>query len=110
MATPDFRFTNLKDWMAKVLPWLHADGLPEVLQKPHSQLLAMMLEAKKENRANEVWGLIDKLERLALRAGDTRERGEIYINCAKMAADLENLKDALALFQEAETKYLGFSH
>ena len=70
----------------------------------------MMLKAKDENRANEVWDLIDKLERLVVRAGDAREQGEIYVHCAKMEADMADLKDALRLFQAAESKYLSFPH
>ncbi len=110
MATPNVTFTNLKNWLHQTLLWLHADGSPDVLEKPHQQLLQMMLTAKNENRTNEVWDLIDKLNQLATRAGETREQGEIYIKCAKMAADLENLKDALVLFRAAKSKYIGYPH
>ena len=110
MTTSDTQFLYLKDWLDQMLPWLRADGLPNVLQNPHTQLLEMMWKAKRENRANEIWDLINKLEELANRAGDTREKGEILINCAKIAADLENLKSALYYFQGAEGKYKGFPH
>lgn len=110
MTTTDTTFLYLKDWLGQTLPWLHADGLPNVLQNPHTQLLEMMQKAQKENRANEIWDLINKLEELANRTGDTREKGEILINCAKIAADLENLKSALYYFQGAEGKYRGFQH
>ena len=101
MATTNATFIYLKDWLDQTFAWLHADGLPEVLQKPHSQLIKIMLTAKQENRANEVWDLIDKLEKLALRTRDAREQGEIFLTCAKIAADLENLKGALGFFQAA---------
>jgi peptidase S24-like protein len=110
MASTNITFTHLKDWMDQTLRWLHADGSTTILQKPHTQLLEMMSRSKKENHANAVWDLIDKLERLANRASDTQEKGEIFINCAKMAADLENLKSALYFFQAADTHYLGFQH
>jgi Peptidase S24-like len=110
MTTTEAPFLYLKDWLDQTLSWLRADGLPNVLQNPHTQLLEMMRKARKENRANEIWDLIDKLEELANRAGDTREKGEILINCAKIAADLENLKSALYYFQGAEGKYKGFPH
>ena len=110
MTTTDTPFLNLKDWLDQTLPWLRADGLPNVLQNPHTQLLEIMRKAQRENRANEIWDLINKLEELANRAGDTREKGEILINCAKIAADLENLKSALYYFQGAEGKYKGFPH
>lgn len=110
MAMTDTTFLNLKDWLEQTLPWLRADGSPNVLQNPHTQLLEMMRRAQKENRANEIWDLINKLEELANRAGNTSEKGEILINCAKIAADLENLKSALYYFQGAEGKYKGFPH
>lgn len=110
MTTSDTTFLYLKDWFEQTLPWLHDDGLPDVLQNPHAQLLEMMWKAKKENRASEIWDLINKLEELANRTGDTREKGEILLNCAKIAADLENLKSALYYFQGAEGKYKGFPH
>ena len=110
MTTTDTSFLNLKDWLDQTLLWLRADGLPNVLQNPHTQLLEMMRKAQRENRANEIWDLINKLEELANRAGDTREQGEILINCAKIAADLENVKSALYYFQGAKSKYTGFPH
>ncbi len=107
MTTTDTTYLYLKDWLDQTLLWLHDDGLPNVLQNPHTQLLEMMRKAKRENRANEIWDLIEKLEELANRAGDTREQGEILINCAKIAADLENLKSALHYFQGATAEAEG---
>ena len=92
------------------MPWLRADGSPNILQNPHAQLLDMMWRAKTDNRASDIWDLTNKLEELANRAGDTREKGEILLNCAKIAADLENLKSALYYFQGAEGKYKGYPH
>lgn len=110
MTTTDTTFLNLKAWLDQTLPWLRADGLPDMLQNPHAQLVEMMWEAKRENRASDVWNLINELEELASRTGETREKGQILLNCAKVAADLENLKSALYYFQGAEGKYKGFPH
>lgn len=110
MTTTDTTFPDLKEWLDQTLPWLRADLSRDMLQKPHAQLVEMMWNAKKQNRASEVWDLINELEELANRTGETREKGQILLNCAKVAADLENLKSSLTYFQGAEGKYKGFSH
>lgn len=110
MTIPDTTIINLKAWLEHAQSWLHEDGSQEILQRPHHQLLDMMSKAMKENHANQVWDLMNEVERLALHMTDTREQGEVFIRCAKMAADLENLKDALRLFQAAESKYKSYPH
>jgi peptidase S24-like protein len=110
MVTSNNTMLNLRIWLEEALSWLHADGLQDVLQKPHGQLLEIMSAARDENRSNQVWEMIDEMERLALQMTDTREQGEVFIRCATMAADLENLKDALRLFQAAESKYKSYPH
>jgi hypothetical protein len=102
--------SNLKGWLDRACSWLHEDGSQKVLQKPHQQLLGMMAQARDQNQAGRVWVLINELEKLALHMTDTREQGEVFINCAKMAADLEHLQDALRLFQVAESKYQSYPH
>lgn len=110
MASTNISFARMKDWMDQTLEWLHDDGSPKMVQKPYQQLLEMMESSKKENHASEVWDLIYKLERLANRANESQEKGEIFLKCAKTAADLENLKDALHFFQAAHTHYIGYQH
>lgn len=102
--------SNLKGWLDRACLWLHEDGSQKALQKPHHQLLEMMAQARDQNQAGRVWNLINELERLALHMTDTREQGEVFINCAKVAADLEHLQDALRLFQAAESKYQSYPH
>lgn len=109
MAIPDLTITNLKTWLEQAQTWLREDGSPDSLQRPHRQLLEMMSQAREENRASRVWELINEMEKLTLRMTDIREQGEVFIRCAKMAADLENLRDALRLFQAAESK-IGRAH
>ncbi len=110
MTTGDTTFPDLKEWLDQTMPWLLADLSADMLQNPHAQLVEMMWKAKRENRASDVWDLINELEELANRTGETREKGQILLNCAKVAADLENLKSSLTYFQGAEGKYKGFSH
>lgn len=110
MAIPDLTITNLKTWLEQAQTWLREDGSPDSLQRPHRQLLEMMSQAREENRASRVWELINEMEKLTLRMTDIREQGEVFIRCAKMAADLENLRDALRLFQAAESKYKSYPH
>jgi len=110
MVNSNNTIPNLKTWMEQALSWLHADdSQQEVLQKPHRQLLDMMTTARNANRTNEVWEVIDELERLAISMSPP-EQGEVLIRCAVMAADLENLKDALRLLQGAENKYKTSPH
>src|SRR5258706_12911451 len=110
MVNSNNTIPNLKTWMEQALSWLHADdSQQEVLQKPHRQLLDMMATARNANRTNEVWEVIDELERLASSMSPP-EQGEVLICCAVMAADLENLKDALRLLQGAENKYKTSPH
>lgn len=102
--------SNLKAWLDEAQSWLHQDGSPQALQKPHRQLIDIMFQARQQNQAGRVWDLIDEMEKLTLHMTDTREQGEVFIRCAKTAADLENLKDALRLFQAAESKYKSYPH
>jgi hypothetical protein len=110
MTIPDPTIINLKTWLDQTQSWLYEDGSADALQRPHRQLLDLMSAARNDNRASQVWELISEMERLALHMTDTREQGEVFIRCAKMAADLENLKDALRLFQAAESKYKSYRH
>ena len=101
---------NLKVWMEQALSWLHeGDNRQEVLQSHHRQLLDMMRTARDQDRANDVWELIDELERLASTMSPT-EQGEVFLRCAVMAADLENLRNALRLLQGAKNKSLTSAH
>jgi hypothetical protein len=110
MVTPNNPISNLKVWMDQALSWLHeGDNQPEVLQLHHQQLLGMMRTARDENRTNDVWEVIDELERLASNMSPA-EQGEVFLRCAVMAADLENLKDALRLLQGAKNKSLTSAH
>jgi hypothetical protein len=110
MAIPDTTIITLKTWLEQAQTWLREDGSSDALQPPHRQLLGMMSQAREENRASRVWDLINEMEKLALHMTDTREQGEVFVRCAKMAADLENLKDALRLLQAAESKYKAYPH
>lgn len=110
MTTPENTIANLKTWLEQAQTWLHQDGSPDPLQPPHRQLLKMMACARDEDHASEVWKIIDEIENLAVRMNDIREQGEVFVWCATMAADLENLKDALRLFQAAESKYKSYPH
>jgi hypothetical protein len=110
MATPDETIIKLKIWFDEAQEWLHTDGTANMLQRPHRQLLELMIAARNENRSSRVWELIEELEKLTLRMTDVREQGEVLIRCAKMATNLENLKDALRLCQAAESKYKSYPH
>ena len=110
MTTPENTIINLKIWLEQTQTWLRADGSPDPVQRPHRQLLEMMARARDENRASGVWEMIDEMEKLALRMNDIREQGEVFVRCAKVAGDLENLRDALRLFQAAESKYKSYPH
>ena len=110
MFTMNNLIGNLKVWMEQALSWLHeGDNRQEVLQRHHQQLLDMMRTARDENRANDVWEMIDELERLASNMSPA-EQGEVFLRCAVMAVDLENLKDALRLLQGAKNKSLTSAH
>ncbi len=110
MANSDNTILTLKTWFEQTLSWLHVDSMPDTLQRPHRQLLDLMTTARNENRPNQVWALIEEMEKLTIRMIDIREQGEVFIRCAKMAGDLENLKDALRLCQAAESKYKSYQH
>lgn len=110
MVTSNNIIPNLKTWMEQALSWLHADDIQQdVLQKPHRQLLDIMITARNANHTSEIWEVIDELERLASNMSPP-EQGEVLLRCAVMAADLENLKDALRLLQGAENKYKTSPH
>ena len=110
MRTSNDKILKLKNWFDQNHLWLHTDGSPNTLQLHHKQLLDLMIVAKNENHSSRVWELIEELEKLTLRMTDIREQGEVFLGCAKMAADLENLKDALRLCQAAESKYKSYPH
>ncbi len=110
MAKSENSITRLKTWLEKALSWLHADGSQSTLQRSNQQLLTLMEDARNTNQPNRVWELIEELEELTLRMNDISEQGEIFMQCAKTAGDLENLKDALRLCQAAESKYKTFIH
>jgi len=110
MTIPEATMNNLKNWLKEAIDWLHEDGSPKVLQHSHRKLIELMNGDKNKNLTGRVWDRIDELEKLILHTTDTREQGEVYIICAKMAADLENIKDALRLFQAAESKYKSYPH
>jgi hypothetical protein len=110
MTVPESKMNNLKIWLNVALTWLHQDGSPTALQRPHERLVNLMLTAQVENHTGHVWYRMDELEKLIIHMSDTREQGETYIKCAKTTADLENIKDALRLFQAAESKYKSYPH
>ena len=101
---------NLKVWFEQAISWLHVDETPDPLQRPHRQIIDMMQKAKEENRSNRVWELIGEMEELTPRINEILEQGEIFIRCAKMAGDLENLKDSLRLCLAAENCYKPYAH
>lgn len=110
MVATNNAISNLKAWMEQALSWLHeGDNQQEVLQMPHQLMLDMMRTARNENRANDVWEVIDELERLTSNMSPA-EQGEVFLRCAVMTADLENLKDALRLLQGARNKSLTSAH
>ena len=78
MTIPESTINNLKIWLEEALSWLHQDGSPEALQRPHKQLIDLMIRAKNENHTGHVWDRIDELEKLILHMPDTREQGEAY--------------------------------
>ncbi|MEP7133365.1 MAG: S24 family peptidase [Chloroflexota bacterium] len=100
----------MKIWLKESIDWLHKDGSKEILQHSNHKLIELMNEDKDKNLTVRVWDRIDELEKLTLHLTNTYEQGEIYILCAKMAADLENIKDASRLFQAAESKYKSYPH
>lgn len=100
---------NLKTWLAHTLAWLKADKNTGSLQRPHLQMLSLMERARGHNHPNEVWEIIGQLEELTTQAG-IQEQGEIFLNCAKMAGDLENLKEAGRLCNAAEAKFRSYPH
>ena len=110
MGTQEDRISVLKVWFGQTESWLHADGSPVTLQRHHKQLLDLMVTARNDNHSSRVWELIEEMEKLTLRMTDIREQGEVFIGCAKMATDLENLKDSLRLCQAAESKYKSYPH
>jgi hypothetical protein len=110
MTVPESVMKNLKKWLTETLLWLHEDDSPKTLHHSNNKLIELMIEDKDKNLTVRVWDRIDELERLTLHSTNTYEQGEVYIICAKMAADLENIKDALRLFQAAESKYISYPH
>lgn len=110
MFTTNNPIDNLKVWMGQALSWLHqGDNQQQVLQKHYQQLLDMMSSARTANRTSDVWEVVDELERLASQMSPA-EQGEVFLRCAVMAVDLENLKDALRLLQGARNKSLTSNH
>lgn len=100
---------NLKTWLNHTLAWLKVDKTTGSLQRPHLQMLELMERARAENHPNKVWEIIGQLEELTTQAG-IQEQGEIFLNCAKMAGDLENLKEAGRLCSAAEAKFRSYPH
>lgn len=100
---------NLKIWFNQTLEWLYKDGTKISLQDPHSQILRLMQTAYENNTPKRVWEIIGELDELT-RTSETRERGEILLRCAKMACELENLKEAENLCNEAQLKFRSFNH
>ena len=110
MVVSDPTITSLKTWLNHAQAWLHEDASQEALQPPHRQMLDMMSQAMEENHVSRVWILMNEIETLTLHMTNTRELGEVFIRCAKIASDLENLKDALRLLLAAESKYKAYPH
>lgn len=100
---------NLKDWFNHTLVWLNVDRSTGSLQRPHQQMLDLMQKARVENHPNDVWEIIQQLEELTIQAG-IQEQGEIFLNCAKMAGDLENMREAMRLCSAAESKFRSYPH
>jgi phage repressor protein C with HTH and peptisase S24 domain len=111
MASTNDMMDNLKIWLKETLLWLHDDESPELLQSPYKKLIEIMMrEAEDDNHRRHVWDRIEEMEKLIPHMVDTREQGEAYVHCAKIAADLENIKVAQRLFQAAENKYKSYPH
>lgn len=110
MALPNTAMLALQEWLTQTQSWLLADRTSTAIRAPHEQLLRRMRDAMNERRVNRVWELLDEMKDLSLRRGDTREQGEIHIELARIAVDLENLKEALSLIQVAENKYKSYPH
>ena len=100
---------NLKNWLNHTLAWLNIDQTTGSLQRPYQQMLELMQRAREENHPNDVWEIIGQLEELTTQAS-IQEQGEIFLNCAKMAGDLESLKEAGRLCSAAETKFRSYPH
>jgi hypothetical protein len=100
---------NLKTWLNHTIAWLNVDHATGSLQKPHQQMLELMQKARAENHSSAVWENIEQLEELTTQSG-IQEQGEILLNCAKMAGDLENLKEAARLCSGAEAKFRSYPH
>lgn len=100
---------NLKTWLAHTLAWLKVDKTTGSLQRPHLQMLDLMARAREQNHPNDVWEIIGQLEELTTQAS-IQEQGEIFLNCAKMAGELENLKEAGRLCNAAEAKFRSYPH
>lgn len=100
---------NLKTWLNHTLAWLNVDQTTGSLQRPHQQMLELMQRARAENHSNDVWEIIEELEQLTTQAG-IQEQGEIFLRCAKMAGDMENLKEAGRLCSAAEAKFRSYPH
>lgn len=109
MATPVI-ISELQSWLTQAQTWLHADFSISAIRAPHQQLLNRMRDAINSRRVNRVWDSLEEMEKLSVRISDTVEQGEIFIELARIAAELENLKEALRLILVAESKYKSYPH
>lgn len=108
MATPVI--SELQSWLTQAQTWLHADFSMSAIRAPHQQLLNRMRDSINSRRVNRVWDSLEEMEKLSVRISDTVEQGEIFIELARIAADLENLKEALRLISVAESKHKSYPH
>lgn len=102
--------SELQSWLMQAQTWLHADFSRRAIRPSHQQLLNRMRDAISSRRVNRVWDSLEELEKLSMRISDTVEQGEIFVELARIAAELENLKEALRLVWVAESKYKSYPH
>ena len=110
MASSTTDINNLKNWFTNTLSWLNVDRSIEPLEHSYTQMLELMEAARDENRPNVVWEYIEQLEQLTIQTTSIQDQGEIFLKCAKVAGDLENLREASRLCTAAENKFRSYPH
>jgi hypothetical protein len=105
MNTPE---SIAQSWLRYVHGWLNYWDTSS-LSSPAELLLARLEERRKRNESKLAWDTMNDLRRLSDKS-EEKECAEILLRCGLVAAEMDNFRDALKLFQGASSKYTTSQH
>ncbi len=97
-----------QSWLRYVHSWLNYWDNSS-LSSPAELLLARLEERRKKNESKLAWDTMNDLRRLSDKS-EEKECAEILLCCGLVAAEMDNFRDALKLFQGASSKYTTSQH